>query len=103
MGGLSDLEARAIKEGGLITLDEFLKAKGCSRRQVYRRLDIPTTKIKGRVYVHRDALKVPIGGHEKAEANRKSREMRKAIAIQVLADELKAQTSRLNGIHDFKA
>lgn len=49
----------------LISLTDFTTLKGCSRRQVYNRLDIPRVKVKGRVYIPRSALTVVIHGRAK--------------------------------------
>lgn len=43
-------------------LEHFLALKGCSRSQVYRRLDIPKIKVEGRVYIPRSALALTIRG-----------------------------------------
>jgi hypothetical protein len=45
-----------------IPLPVYLDLKGCSRSQVYRRLDIKSRKVRGRVEIHRSALAVEFRG-----------------------------------------
>lgn len=45
-----------------IPLVEYLDLKGCSRSQFYRRADIRSRKIRGRVEVHCSALELKFRG-----------------------------------------